>query len=76
MGRDISYNQWLKAHYQEWSNGCSCRVCLSISTEDRRALRSLWFTWRATEKLPATPPDQLLQRELELNPDKTNWGLF
>ena len=76
MERDISYNAWLKAHHKEWSEGCICQVCLAISTEDRPKLRQLWFTWRAANQLPAMPPDKLLQLELELNPEKTNWGMF
>lgn len=76
MERDSSYGQWLRTHYRDWSEGCTCEVCRALSDEDRVTLRRLWLTWRAATRQPEVTQDKLLQRELELNPEKTNWGMF
>jgi hypothetical protein len=36
----------------------------------------MWFRYMDEVRMSELPADQLLQRELELNPDKANWGMF
>ena len=76
MPRALSYNAWLKKHQADYAEGCTCEVCMAIAYEDRPRLRMEWFRWMDAARLRELPADRLLQRELELDPGKTNWGMF
>jgi hypothetical protein len=70
------YQAWLRGHRAEYAEGCLCEVCQAISAEDRQKIRTMWFRYMDEVRMSELPADLLLQRELELNPDKSNWGMF